>query len=231
MYNNQPKIIGVTGTKESGKNTFGSYLVNNYGFTENAFAKPLKDASKILFGLNDEQLYDSEKKEQYDSKIGYSPREVLQKFGTEIVREQFANIFPNMFRNSYKNLWIKLMDIFINTKENENKFVVITDLRFQDEAEWVKNKGGIIVKINRQSIKKNKYSEHKSETELNTIKANYIIKNNGSIQNLYNNIDKLMTNLNFQKQNEEKDYSLFIFIVFILFISVIYLFQDLNLYI
>ena len=59
-------IIGLCGKKRVGKDTFADYLVDNYNFDKYAFANPLKEACRIMFCFNDEQLY-GDQKEDFDS--------------------------------------------------------------------------------------------------------------------------------------------------------------------
>jgi len=59
-----PRLIGFAGKARSGKDTAGAYLVDNYNFLRYSFAQPLKDATKIMFGLTDEQIKDKERKQQ-----------------------------------------------------------------------------------------------------------------------------------------------------------------------
>ena len=80
-------IIGFLGKSGSGKDTCCDYLVRNYGYTKMTFAKPLKDAVGILFDLSHDQLYS--KKEVIDKRWNKSPRELLQYFGTDVIRNNF----------------------------------------------------------------------------------------------------------------------------------------------
>ena len=88
------KIIGFLGRKRSGKDTCGEYLIENYNFTKYAFADPLKDILKILFNFDDEQL--NKNKEEIDKLWKISPREALQKFGTDFARIDIFKYFPQL---------------------------------------------------------------------------------------------------------------------------------------
>src|ERR1700733_9341253 len=100
--NNNIILIGITGRKRSGKDTIGDYLVNNYGFIRVAFADTLKKALKEIFEFSDEQLYGDEK-ETVDDYWGHSPRDLLQKIGTEMFREYL----PKLCKNMSDDIWIK----------------------------------------------------------------------------------------------------------------------------
>jgi len=54
---NNNSLIGFLAKKRHGKDTSADYLVKKYNYKKLSFAKPIKDACKILFGFTDEQLY------------------------------------------------------------------------------------------------------------------------------------------------------------------------------
>ena len=59
------KIIGITGYKNSGKDTLAEYFIDN-GFYKISFADPLKQACKEIFSFSDDQLYNQNFKERED---------------------------------------------------------------------------------------------------------------------------------------------------------------------
>ena len=94
MDNN--KLIGVIGTKNSGKDTLGSYLVENHGYTRYAFGDPVKQICKHLFSLSDAQLNDRKLKEAVDERWNISPRVMFQKIGTEFGQFEIFKLFPEL---------------------------------------------------------------------------------------------------------------------------------------
>ena len=126
-------IIGVTGRKRSGKDTFADYVINKYKnkIVKYSFAKPLKEACRQMFCFNDEQLY-GEEKEDYDSNWNTTCRKILQKFGTEIMRDYVPKLFPNL--KIEKSFWIDRFKIWFNDwiLNNPNGLLVIADVRFID---------------------------------------------------------------------------------------------------
>jgi len=89
-------IIGLIGIKRSGKDTFADYIVEKYGYEKYSFAGPLKDACKIMFCLNNEQI-DGNLKEVIDPRFGISPRHMFQFMGTEVMRELFPKISEKIY--------------------------------------------------------------------------------------------------------------------------------------
>jgi hypothetical protein len=129
------KVIGLTGLPRSGKDTFADVLCNEYGYTRRAFATPLKQAAAILL---DREMWEMEGKQGFDREAllpewGFTTRRFLQWFGTEGMRS-----FDPDF-------WVKRMQQSIS---GLNK-VVITDVRFPNEVEFVHRIGGTIVRIER----------------------------------------------------------------------------------
>lgn len=82
-------------------------------------------------------------------------------------------------------------NIFVEFELHDNPtHVIISDCRMLNEAKAIKEKGGVIVRIERKSCESNGDS-HKSETELNAIVPDYLVDNNGSIKDLANNLNTM----------------------------------------
>jgi hypothetical protein len=170
---NKHKIIGITGKKYSGKDTLGSYFVEKHNYVQIAYADALKDAVKCIFDFDDEQLYGS-KKEEIDEFWKITPRQVLQFVGTDLFRNNMKNLIPHIDNN----IWIyvvkrKILNIM---KKNPDVCFVITDARFQNEINMVKELGGIVIKVTRDNINNN--DSHESESLIQ--KTIYIIMFIGS---------------------------------------------------
>jgi len=191
------KIIGLTALKGAGKDTMADFLVSNNKFVKISFAQFMKDASKILFDWTDEH-FEHDNKEIIDKYWGISPRQFLQNFGTEFLRglSQLNStslcIYNSSILKGNFSFHIKRLNLHIN-KLYKNKInnIVITDIRFQDEFDFIKQLGGIIVKINRD-ISSNEYSNHLSETFINDFKEDFIIYNNSSKEEFYKHIQEFL---------------------------------------
>ena len=141
-------IIGVVGFIGSGKGTVGDLLKTEFGFHSISFASHLKDVASLLFGWDrnllegdtDESRSFREKPDGFwSSRIGehFTPRLALQLLGTEAGRKVF-----------HEDFWIYALENKIN-KLGENKNVVVTDVRFKNEIQWIKRKNGILIEIRR----------------------------------------------------------------------------------
>ncbi len=181
------KLIGLLGRKRCGKDTLGSYMIEKYDYDRYAFADPIKDILKTMFDLSEHQLnYD---KEKIDERWGVSPRIILQKFGTEICRNNLENFIPNIKLDG-DTLWVKLFKIFY--EKNKDKDIVITDVRFIDEINAIKSFGGKIVKLNRDNLEFDGHSSEKDIDNYNPDLIDYTIDNNYTYYDLYSQIDTFL---------------------------------------
>jgi hypothetical protein len=186
-------IIGIVGYIGSGKGTVGDILVRDHGYHQFAFADALKDAVASIFvwprGLlegdsNASRAFRERVDPWWSHKFGYevTPRLILQKMGTEACRHGIAD-----------NIWIAALEKRIHGYEN----VVITDVRFPNEIDFIKNANGVIVRVQRgEDPTPEELSKlHVSETAWNYIKPDVTIFNNGSLDDLRKEIDMVLTGL------------------------------------
>lgn len=188
MNTNQPKIIAICGYKGSGKDTIANYLSNKYNYKHYKISSKVKDIVKILFNINDYD-YDN-KKELINEKWGISIRQMMQFVGTDMFQFKIQELLPNINRD----FWIKTLfsDELIKNINNTN--IVLSDLRFIHEFNYLKNLNIpiIIIRVDNSNIIKN--DEHISEREYINIPYDYSINNNNDIKNLYNKIDECIIN-------------------------------------
>ena len=109
-------------------------------------------------------------------------RELFQKIGTDAIRN---NVHPDAWVNAlmadYKliNLYSKHEARAISTSFPN---WIITDVRFPNEVKAIKNKKGILIRVERATFPK---SNHLSETALDFYKDwDYVIDNNSSFEEL-----------------------------------------------
>jgi hypothetical protein len=173
-------LIGVSGKKRAGKDTAGKFLVEDHGFKAMAFAEPLKEAAKIIFGWTEEHV-NGRLKEVIDPFWGFSPRWALQHMGTEAMRKVIDD-----------QIWVKatMRKALPLVKAGGN--VVITDVRFPNEANAIREAGGQLWRVERQGLET---SDHASETALDDFGPwDKVIENHGTIANLYTSVFEAMKN-------------------------------------
>jgi dephospho-CoA kinase len=188
-------LIGLLGKKHSGKDTSAEILINKHNFTKLAFADPLKNICKELFGFSDYQLYND--KETIDEYWNISPRNALQYLGTDVFRNNINKLLPNIT----DNFWVMLLE---NKYKKIKGNVIITDVRFQNEVDMIHKNGGFVIKINRNT---NNIDNHDSEKYIDSIiNYDYVIDNNDSIENLFKNITNIIyiiQNIQYKNNTDE----------------------------
>lgn len=133
-------LIGLSAKAESGKDTI-SKMKTKEGWVRYAFADPLKRFCIEYLGLSHEDVYTEVGKSRFNNEWGMTNREILQKVGSDALRDGF-----------HKQVWIKIAEREIKKLiDNRNK-VVITDVRFDNEAELIKKLNGIVVHIERSNF-------------------------------------------------------------------------------
>lgn len=151
-----------------------------------AFADPLKEFCINVLGLTYEQCYGTTEDKNSLTKLKWenmptmiskdilnkadkdklsreymTAREVLQYFGTDIVRQ--------MYHNAWADACIRQI------QAEESNFAIITDCRFVNEVEVVKKAGGRVIRL----LRKISDDDHKSETDLDSYTDyDYVIDNN-----------------------------------------------------
>lgn len=195
---NIPKIIGICGKRRSGKDTLANYICTHYTFENKKISDNLKSLVKILFGFSDTQV-ENDEKDIIDPLWNISPRQSLQFFGTEIMQYKIQELLPDINRK----FWIKSF-ITNNIINNISKNIVISDLRFNHEYEELKKHNILIIRIDRESNINNieNVDDHCSETEHIQIPADIIIKNDGTIEELYSKINKELIKFNYPLARE-----------------------------
>jgi hypothetical protein len=183
-------LIGITGKIGSGKSTVADYLVQNYNFTEYALANPIKKIGEI-FGFDKEQLYGTqEQKLEIHPYWNTNARTFMQKIGTDLFRDKLNEVFPGFCKSS--SIWIDIFKMHY-TKHKGN--IVISDIRFEDEAEAIKSLGGILIRVEREYKNNDECISHKSEKEMSNIKVDYPINNQAGKNELYEKLDELIKKL------------------------------------
>ena len=193
-------LIGICGLIGSGKDTVAERLVNEHSYKRDSFAKSLKDAVASMFNWDRDLLegrgqssrhWREQPDKFWSERFGreVSPRTILQQFGTEVMRGQM-----------YDGIWV---DSCIGRYKGEN--TVISDTRFPNEIKRIKECGGVILLVKRfkdpdwftsyvegniepKGIHSSEYMWAKSEFD-------YIIENNGSLEELNEKVDSFIHRL------------------------------------
>ena len=151
-------LIGLSGAAGSGKNYVADQIVAKYGNVKQlAFADPLKQVVHHMFGIPLEDCYTEAGKNKFtwvkwhdvhiwrdecrndqhwphkaDDRM--TVRDLLQWIGTDLVRYNWS-----------ENHWVNLAEQRIRNSPED--VVVVTDVRFENEANLVTAMGGTVLKV------------------------------------------------------------------------------------
>lgn len=129
-----PGFVGLSGPAGCGKDTAAQGLLEFLGYARIALADPLREATAALLGVPTRQLHDREYKERDVPCLGVSPRRIMQTMGTEWGRSVIGD-----------DVWIRLLSM----RAADYDRVVVPDVRFDNEAEWIRSQGGVVFRIER----------------------------------------------------------------------------------
>jgi hypothetical protein len=168
-------IIGLTGLAGSGKDSVRAVL-EQHGYTGLAFADPIRAMLRELLlsaGAELRYMTDRELKEQPIPQLGTSYRQLAQTLGTEWGRALGADI------------WVRIatarMDELLGATFGPVQFV-ISDVRFPNEEQLIRQRGGQIWHVVRPGVQP--VRAHESEAHVRAIQADYTILNDGTLQDL-----------------------------------------------
>lgn len=185
-----PILIGLTGSAGSGKTTVADYLTIDHAFEHFAFADVLKEMLEVLFnalGVDYAALYEPQLKNQpIPALFGLTPRQLMQSLG-------------DWGRSQHPELWVQalarsagLHDLPNSTPVHDR--IVVSDVRFENEAAWLKSLQGALVRVERDQADTTQLPTglraHSSETSGPRLCVDAVISNTAlSKQSLHARID------------------------------------------
>lgn len=169
------KVILISGRAEHGKDLTAQMIKHSLEIQDKKvlichYADLLKYICKTFFGWNGEK-----------DKHG---RELLQKIGTDKVREVDANF------------WVGFIAKIISIFHDEWDYVLIPDARFPNEIEVMKNvfdtKTVRVIRKKFESKLTKEQMQHPSEIVLDNYKFDYMLLNDGTKHGLYNAVQQFL---------------------------------------
>ena len=184
-------IISITGKIGSGKDTIADIIMQYTPYHDweiKKFAGKLKVIAEILSGVPKINFEDQEfKKQDMGPEWGMTYRDLLQKLGTEAMRNGLhENVWVNALMSDYTPAHYAVGALETELSEESAVYPnwLITDTRFPNELESAKAHNGITIKVVRDSGN-TIGTTHASETALDDYtKWDYVVDNNGSFEDL-----------------------------------------------
>lgn len=175
-------LIGITGFAGSGKDTVGCILAD-YGFQRFAFADALREEVAAQLDGADypmptcfsplaiEALSFADPAEVYAKPTTPRMRALLQEWGTEYRRAQNPAYWSHVVAERMAGV----------------ERACITDVRFADEAEFVRSRGGVVWRVNRPG-----YGPSAHASERLDFAADYEIDNSGDEGHLLRQVNRVL---------------------------------------
>jgi hypothetical protein len=202
------KIVGILGFKGSGKDTAANALIED-GYVKMAVADTLKDVLSSMFvwprhmlegDTQESRVWREQVDPWWSARLGipnFTPRLAMTSVGTDVIRTHF-----------HQDIWLSSVERKIESLGYEK--IVITDCRFENEVNLIKNYGGTLIRVRKgpepvffrysqnvhhpddtiradalQMMSSTYASIHPSEWRWNCITPDVILDNDGTIDDLH----------------------------------------------
>lgn len=183
-------IIGLAGKKQAGKDTVfntACRLIYPSIPLRFAFADAVKEECSKATGMSVANMEDKK----------YIFRKLYQWWGTDFRR--------NLFSNDY---WLNIVhEKILDTYRLFGKdcIIFITDVRFKNEADFIRSIGGSVVRILRE-LKEEDF--HISETNLDGYIFDFNLCNTGTLEQLTGKVEGMLKHFNIiNNDNNSRDYT------------------------
>jgi hypothetical protein len=166
-------LVSLTGLAGAGKSTLAEILVTEHGFEAMSFAEPIYAGLAAMLDIDQEELERRDRKEAPIDWLNKSPRELLQELGTAWGRDRV-----------HRDLWILVLDRRLRMYQAlgmDLSRVVITDVRFANEAQYIRARGGYIWQVVRGA---STARPHVSEAGVPSHWIDDVIPNTGTLDEL-----------------------------------------------
>jgi dephospho-CoA kinase len=165
-----PNIIGLAGKKRTGKNTTANHIAfelegMDKKCTFRSFAEPIR---QIGYSLG------------WDSNQMLEDKDAIHPIW-KMTWRQFAQGIGSALRHGFRSdILLRMMDIELLDLDKQYDYVIIDDIRMQDEVEYVKAKGGMVIQMRRNTGVTDTH-----ETEQGITNYDYVIDNNSTLDVLH----------------------------------------------
>ena len=183
-------VVALCGPHGSGKDAIASVLSREVDFENFKFARPLKDAIRDLFSLDQEHV-DGALKDVVHPGWGITPRALMQWFGTDVMQHELAKVIPSVGRRFWADQLVR--SVMAMHHNDATAVAVISDMRFRHELDALRCAFGdrlVAVRVERHVVSDdNTYGSesdglHESELSSSSLPVDLVISNDGSLAQL-----------------------------------------------
>jgi hypothetical protein len=167
-------IIGFTGPAGSGKSTAAQILAD-HGWWRLSFADPLRRMARRIHPEWPADVFEHGRKDRIDPAAGYSPRQLLR-----ILADEINRLCPGAF--------VQAMDRDLERMTETP--VVIDDVRYEAEANLVRQRGGVVVHVQRAGVQYRR--DHSSEQPLPFVPGDLAIDNRNDLTDLAEQVSAML---------------------------------------
>jgi hypothetical protein len=171
--------IGIIGRARVGKDTVGKWLVDNRGYERVGFADLLKLAAWKIDPITRADFFGPQRRWS-DNITGEGSYERAKDEIPEVRR--FLQAFGAAIRDIDEDFWLRAALKKVTAANEAGSPVVITDVRYPNEAESLRRAGFHLIYVSRPGVP---HLDHESEGALTSADADYSLSNCGSLSGLY----------------------------------------------
>lgn len=178
MSQHLPLLIGIAGFARAGKSSIAKVLESECGFIEHSFASTIRRfTTQLVTEVNPEFDLERDKAVPQHALSGRTPRSFMQLLGTEFGREMV-----------HPKFWVNHTMMKVQRARDAGFPAVISDVRFKDEAEAIREMGGVVVWVHRPGVGA---GEHTSEQGLPAHLVDLTMHNDSTLGQLRKGVKSL----------------------------------------
>ncbi|MFD7539559.1 hypothetical protein [Streptomyces sp. NPDC059819] len=180
------------GRARSGKDTAAARLVQRHAFVRVAFADPLRESAMALDPIvgADASAYGA---------LPIRLSDLVKRYGWERSKSEFPEVRRTLqrlgeaVRENDPDYWLRLALDKIRTADRWGIPVVVTDCRYPNEFDALRDAGALLVRVDRPSLDEHQdqTAGHISETALTGYPVDAVLTNGGTVAELHQAADGL----------------------------------------
>lgn len=178
--------LGISGKANSGKNTISNLIMDLLkkdlpNQKTIAFADPIKKIAQTMFPqIKDSDLYGASKNRSKIISGGAKDSD-----NNELtIRRLLLDVGTSVGRQYKDSIWLDVFDNKVESLKDSLDLVVVTDCRFRNEFDHLKNKNFFMIRVKRDNSSSINHSSETGQDAILDSEFDFIIDNNSSLDDL-----------------------------------------------